>query len=138
MRRGVAIVALLVGMALVAGCGDDDEPDTVTETVTQTEPATTGTAQETTTEAEPEGGTAKVEKAQAEENAREEATRQLESQPGGFSVAESDWQVSCKGGESGGPWTCTLESGPCNGTATVTPRDDGAVATEAKVGCIAE
>jgi hypothetical protein len=138
MRRLTAVA--LAAVAVAAGCGDDDEdqPAAETQTVTQTETAPAETTEpETTTEAEPEGG-AQATEAEAEESAREEATAQLENQPGGFSVAEGDWMVTCTGGEGGGPWACKVESGPCSGTVTVTPQDDGSRLAEAKVGCIAE
>ena len=135
MKRTMMVA--LAFAALVAGCGDDEEK-TTTQTVTQTETETVAAPQTPTATAESGGGEAKVDKAQAEENAREEASRQLETQPGGFTVPEDEWQVSCTGGEGGGPWACKLDSGPCSGTATVTPRADGLTLTKADVGCVAD
>ena len=135
MRRGKAtFAALLMGLALLTGCGDDDEPETVTETVTQSETTTDRPPEETL----PQDGAPKVALAEAENKAREEASRQLESQGGGFSVPEDEWDVTCTGGQNSGPWDCKLVSGPCNATATVTPQSDGSVLTEARSGCIAE
>lgn len=134
----MALMAALAIAATVGGCGGDDEPKTVTESVTETETATAEEAQPKTGGAGA-GGEAKVAKAAAEQSARKEASSQLERQPGGFAVAESEWQVSCSGGESGGTWNCRLDQGgPCSGTATVTPRPDGMTVTVAKVGCIAD
>ena len=139
MRRSFLLV-LATAMLVMAGCGDD-ETKTTTETVTQTDTVTTPETETQTQTEEATGGEAKVELADAEQSARRESSRQLENQPGGFTVAEDEWQVDCSGGENGGPWACKLDQGgqgPCSGTATVTPRADGLTVTTAKVGCIAD
>jgi hypothetical protein len=135
MRAVLASVVVALALVVV-GCGDDDEPTTVTDTVT--EPATEIEIDGEVETTGGEEGAASVALADAEDYARGEASRQLESEGGGFTVAEADWQVSCAGGESGGPWECQLSSGPCNGTATVTPRPDNLTITTARVGCVAD
>jgi hypothetical protein len=145
MRRD-ALVTLAVTVAaagVAAGCGGDSETKTVTNTVTQTETSGSGQTQPggATTSGTTTAGKETVTKDDAELAARREASAQLEDQPGGFSVAKSEWQVSCSGGESGGAWTCKVDQGgqgPCSGTVTVTPQADGSTITNGKVGCIAD
>ena len=138
MKLGAICAVLAMALFVGVGCGDDDEEaKTVTETVTETE-ATTGPEKTTTIQTDGGGTQDKVELENAERNARREASRQLEDQGGGFTVAEADWQVTCSGGESGGAWSCKLSSGPCSGTADVVPQGEGVSVTTAKVGCAAD
>jgi hypothetical protein len=72
----------------------------------------------------------------AEARARKAASAAL---PKGIVIRPADWTVSCSGGESGGPWTCSVKGGRCHGNVIVRPPTgaDGIMANAKGVRCTA-
>ena len=126
--RGAALV-LAAALALLAGCGGDDEPETVTETSTVTEPTTqTVETPETNTVTESDEGS--IAQDQAVEIAKDEASKIAGQQ--GFQVPAASFEADC----SGGPeiYECKISRQGCAGTVQVRrpvgggePRDRGVV-----------
>jgi hypothetical protein len=132
-----AFLAGLAATALIAGCGDDGVT-TVTETVTRTVPQATAERPAPKTTATEESGPV-ISLADAEATARNSASEMLEMQGGIFTVAPRDWRVSCRGAETGRPWRCMVEQGPCSGTLTIRRVTlGGGLRGIGDVGCIAD